>query len=270
MSTVSGTFSTVYDQNILRNIFIPGYIFQNGEFQSRIDTNLPGNVEIGDSNTNYSLLLNGELVATELSVSAWSTFPAVSTVNVANYPIVNVSSIAVGKTNVSSNYVIDVSGSILCSSNVVSSGNIVAGGGISTGIGNLTIPLGNIVVASGNVVIVGGITGTTITSQTSVIAENIGSATIYCVSSGNVFPLSIQPSYTSISFSSVIDPSFSVSAQSITLAPRTLFEFVSTSPGILNVQLSNASSIPVRITFPTPGTSRTPDFINDSYLLRAI
>lgn len=270
MSNVSGTFSTVYDQNIFRNLFVPGYIFQNGEFQSRIDTNLPGNVEIGDSNTNYSLLLNGELVATALSISAWSTFPAVSSINAAKYEIIDVSSIAIGKINVSSNYALDVSGSILCSSNIVSSGNIVAGGGISTGVGNLTIPLGNIVVASGNVVILGGITGTTITSQTSVIAENIGSATIYCASSGNVFPLSIQPSYTSVSFSSVIDPSFSALAQSITLAPRTLFEFVSTSPSILNVQLSNISSIPFRFTFPTPATTRTPDFISDSYILRAI
>lgn len=270
MTTVSGNYNSVYNQNILRNIFQPAYTLCGGEFQARIDTTLPGNVEVGDSNTNYTFFLNGEAVATAVSISSWSTYPATSAVNMANYSLFNVSSIAIGKSSVSSNYVLDVSGSILCSSDIVSSGNIVAGGGISTGIGNLTVPLGNVVVASGNVVILGGITGTTITSQTSVIAENIGSATMYCVSSGNVFPLSIQPSYTSVSFTSVIDPSFSALAQSLTLAPRTLFEFVSVSPSILNVQLSNASSIPVRFAFPTSGTSRTPDFINDSYLLRAI
>jgi hypothetical protein len=186
------------------------------------------------------------------------------------YPLFDVSSIAIGQSNVSSNYVLDVSGSILCSSNIVSSGNIVAGGGITTGIGNLIVPLGNIVVASGNVVILGELTGTAITSQTSVIAENIGSATMYCASAGFIFPLSIQASYTSVSFAGVIDPSFSASPKSITLAPRTLFEFTSTSPSVLNVQLSNTSSIPYRITFPTTGASRTPDFTTDSYVLRAI
>lgn len=270
MTTVSGTYNSVYNQNILRNIFQPAYTFCGGEFQARIDTTLPGNVEIGNSNTNYTFFLNGEAVATAVSISSWSTYPATSAVAMANYPILNVSSIAIGKTNVSSNYALDVSGSILCSSNIVSSGNIVAGGGISTGIGNLTVPLGNIVVASGNVIILGALTGTELISQTSVMGENIGSATMYCVSSGNVFPLSIQPSYTTVSFSSVIDPSFNALAQSITLAPRTLFEFVSVSPSILSVQLSNTSSIPYRYTFPTSGSARTPDFTNDSYVLRAI
>lgn len=266
MATVSGTYSSVYNQNIFRNIFQPAYTFVNGEFQSRIDTDLPGNVEIGNSNTNYTLFLNGEAVATALSVSSWSIYPATSAVNMTNYPITNVANIAVGKTSVSSNYVVDVSGSVLCSSNIVSLGNIVAGGGITTGIGNLTIPLGNIVVASGNVVILGGLTGTNVTSQTSVIGENIGSATMYCVSSGFTFPLSIQPSYTNVSFSTTIDPSFNATAQSITLAPRTTFTiFTSTT----TVQLTNSLSTPSRFTFPTSVDSVTPNFTSDSYVLRA-
>lgn len=187
MANVSGTYSSVYNQNVLRNIFQPAYSLCGGEFQARIDTNLPGNVEIGNSNTNYTFFLNGEAVATALSVSSWSTYPATSLVNMANYSINNISSLAVGKSSVSSSYSVDVSGSIICSSNIVSSGNVVAGGSITTGIGNLTIPQGNIVVASGNVVILGALNATTsITTSDLICSGNISNLSSSSNSIGGV------------------------------------------------------------------------------------
>jgi hypothetical protein len=60
--------------NYLEGVFQPAYSFDNAlGFQTRLDTSLNGNVTIGNSNTNYSLMLNGLPVGSNvLTTGYWS------------------------------------------------------------------------------------------------------------------------------------------------------------------------------------------------------
>lgn len=62
----------------------------SGEFSGQINTNLPGTVNIGNSNTTYSLNLNGESVTGGGggggNPSNWANFAAINTVNFDFYP----------------------------------------------------------------------------------------------------------------------------------------------------------------------------------------
>jgi hypothetical protein len=155
----------------------------------------------------------------------------------------------------STNYIVDINGSVIHGQG----GDIIVEGGFSTGSGNITVPNGNLVLTNGNAVVNGNIVGTTLNATRSVIANNIGSATIFCESGGFIFPYTLQPSYTSISFQSVTHPGFTAIPRKITLAPFTLFQFASSI-------LSNNTSNPVMIDF----TSSIPNFLTDSYVLRSI
>jgi hypothetical protein len=87
-------YSSTEQINLLKNIFTPEFQFgQGGYFQPTVKTYLPGNVEIGDPTTNYSLTLNGNSLASDLTVANWSTNPAVSTLSMASSSITTVSSI---------------------------------------------------------------------------------------------------------------------------------------------------------------------------------
>ena len=87
-------YSSTDQINLLKNIFTPEFQFgQGGYFQPTVKTYLPGNVEIGDPTTNYSLTLNGNSLASDLTVANWSTNPAVSTLSMASSSITTVSSI---------------------------------------------------------------------------------------------------------------------------------------------------------------------------------
>jgi hypothetical protein len=99
-------YSSTDQINLLKNIFTPEFQFgQGGYFQPTVKTYLPGNVEIGDPTTNYSLTLNGNALASDLTVANWSTNPAVSTLSMASSSITDVSSIQlVGGNNLTSNY----------------------------------------------------------------------------------------------------------------------------------------------------------------------
>ena len=210
MSSISGNYNSVYDQNILRNIFRPEYTFTEGYYHARIDTYLPGNVFVGDVSTNYIIDLNGSIIYGQ-------------------------------------------------------GGDIVVAGGFSTGNGNLTIPNGNLVITNGNAAINGNVNATKISTTGSVVAPNIGGATVFCVSSGFVFPYGLQPSVNSISFSSVTDPGFTAVPQKITLSPYSYFQiFTSTS----SVIISNNTITPTMYNFPYNGI--TPNFVTDSYVLRSI
>jgi hypothetical protein len=61
-------YASSTDVNIVRNVFVPSYTFNgsSGQFEVQLDTNLRGNVAVGDSNTNYSLKVNGSIVQTQL------------------------------------------------------------------------------------------------------------------------------------------------------------------------------------------------------------
>lgn len=87
-------YSSTEQINLLKNIFTPEFQFgAGGFFQPTVKTYLPGNVDIGDPTTNYTLKLNGNALATDLTVANWSLNPAVSTLSMASSSIADVSSI---------------------------------------------------------------------------------------------------------------------------------------------------------------------------------
>jgi hypothetical protein len=68
--------------NFLDGVFTPRYTWSSvSGFETRLDTSLAGNTTIGDSTTNYSLLLNGLPIISGSDISSWSLYPAVSQVN---------------------------------------------------------------------------------------------------------------------------------------------------------------------------------------------
>lgn len=87
-------YSSTEQINLLKNIFTPEFQFgAGGFFQPTVKTYLPGNVDIGDPTTNYTLKLNGNALATDLTVANWSLNPAVSTLSMASSSITDVSSV---------------------------------------------------------------------------------------------------------------------------------------------------------------------------------
>ena len=87
-------YSSTEQINLLKNIFTPEFQFgAGGFFQPTVKTYLPGNVDIGDPTTDYTLKLNGNALATDLTVANWSLNPAVSTLSMASSSIADVSSI---------------------------------------------------------------------------------------------------------------------------------------------------------------------------------
>jgi len=87
-------YSSTEQINLLKNIFTPEFQFgAGGFFQPTVKTYLPGNVDIGDPTTDYTLKLNGNALATDLTVANWSLNPAVSTLSMASSSIADLSSI---------------------------------------------------------------------------------------------------------------------------------------------------------------------------------
>ena len=113
---MSGSVYSSTDQiNLLKNIFTPQFqVGQGGYFHPTVHTYLPGDVEIGDPTTNYNLFLNGNALATDLKIAAWSGYPAISTLSMGANNITNV-----GKLTMSGgNYIDSVVGSFQRLSNV--------------------------------------------------------------------------------------------------------------------------------------------------------
>jgi hypothetical protein len=75
--------------NLLDGIFRVAYSYSTTGFTAQVNTSLDGNVTIGNSATNYSLLLNGVAVSTSggsgVLPSNWAQYPAVQDVNMSGY-----------------------------------------------------------------------------------------------------------------------------------------------------------------------------------------
>jgi hypothetical protein len=115
MSGTGSVYSSTDQINLLKNIFTPQFqVGQGGYFHPTVHTYLPGDVEIGDPTTNYNLFLNGNALATDLKIAAWSGYPAISTLSMGANNITNV-----GKLTMSGgNYIDSVVGSFQRLSNV--------------------------------------------------------------------------------------------------------------------------------------------------------
>ena len=79
--------------NFLNGVFTPRYTWSSVTgFETRLDTSLAGNTTIGDSTTNYSLLLNGLPLISGSDISSWSLYPAVSQVNLSLHDLSGIAS----------------------------------------------------------------------------------------------------------------------------------------------------------------------------------
>ena len=95
MSGTGSVYSSTDQINLLKNIFTPQFqVGQGGYFYPTVHTYLPGDVEIGDPTTNYNLFLNGNALATDLKIAAWSGYPAISTLSMGGNSITGVASIS--------------------------------------------------------------------------------------------------------------------------------------------------------------------------------
>jgi hypothetical protein len=88
-------YSSTDQINLLKNIFTPQFqVGQGGYFQPTVHTYLPGDVEIGDPTTNYALRLNGNALATDITIAEWSRNSAISVLNMCGYNIAGVSNLS--------------------------------------------------------------------------------------------------------------------------------------------------------------------------------
>jgi hypothetical protein len=95
MSGTGSVYSSTDQINLLKNIFTPQFqVGQGGYFHPTVHTYLPGDVEIGDPTTNYNLFLNGNALATDLKIAAWSGYPAISTLSMGGNSITGVTTIS--------------------------------------------------------------------------------------------------------------------------------------------------------------------------------
>jgi len=95
MSGTGSVYSSTDQINLLKNIFTPQFqVGQGGYFYPTVHTYLPGDVEIGDPTTNYNLFLNGNALATDLKIAAWSGYPAISTLSMGGNSITGVVNIS--------------------------------------------------------------------------------------------------------------------------------------------------------------------------------
>ena len=67
-------YASSADVNLVRNVFVPSYTFNgsSGQFEVQLDTNLRGNVFIGDASTNYLFRVNGGIVQAELPTGTYN------------------------------------------------------------------------------------------------------------------------------------------------------------------------------------------------------
>jgi hypothetical protein len=88
-------YSSTDQINLLKNIFTPQFqVGQGGYFHPSVHTYLPGDVEIGDPTTNYALRLNGNALATDITVAEWSRNPAISTLSMGSNSITGVTDLS--------------------------------------------------------------------------------------------------------------------------------------------------------------------------------
>jgi hypothetical protein len=116
--------------NLLDGIFRVAYTYSTTGFTAQVNTSLDGNVTIGNSATNYSLLLNGVAVSTSggsgVLPSNWAQYPAVQDVNISGYNLNVSGATTLSGLVVQNNIVIGASGG--SSTLTLNGSNITAGG----------------------------------------------------------------------------------------------------------------------------------------------
>jgi hypothetical protein len=142
MSGTGSVYSSTDQINLLKNIFTPQFqVGQGGYFHPTVHTYLPGDVEIGDPTTNYNLFLNGNALATDLKIAAWSGYPAISTLSMGSNSITGVTTISFQS---GGNFLSGISGRIASLQGVssINGFNICLGSAVTIGTGQVFLGLG--------------------------------------------------------------------------------------------------------------------------------
>lgn len=101
------TYTATNDLNILKNIFVPQYKLSNGYYHASVNSQLPGNVTVGDTTTNFAITLNGNRVTTLSDVQLWALWYASTSLNMNSNVIYNASSLKFLGGSLTSPYTID-------------------------------------------------------------------------------------------------------------------------------------------------------------------
>ena len=124
-------YTATNDLNIIKNIFVPQYQFSNGYFHASVNTQLPGNVTVGNATTNFLVTVNNRLVMTLSDLQNWSYFFATSNVILNSNSITTVSKLTFLGGNTTSSYMIDATtGTINVSQYSLKSVPITLSGGL--------------------------------------------------------------------------------------------------------------------------------------------
>ena len=143
-------YSSTDQINLLKNIFTPQFqVGQGGYFHPTVHTYLPGDVEIGDPTTNYNLFLNGNALATDLKIAAWSGYPAISTLSMGANSITGVTNISFQS---GGNFLSGISGRIASLQGVssINGFNICLGSAVTIGTDKIFLGTGAGVINTGS------------------------------------------------------------------------------------------------------------------------
>lgn len=167
----------------LQSVFHPEWTYTSvSGFQLQLNTSLDGNVTIGNSNTNYTFELNGQVIsASGQGVSSLNglqgalTISTTTTTNISIYTsgqnifvdfsgaggsVVDVSDWAnyraVSNVDLCGNYLLDSTGSVNVCGHLLVTNGLSVNGNITSASGNLVLTEGNVVLTSGNIVATGG------------------------------------------------------------------------------------------------------------------
>jgi hypothetical protein len=101
------TYTATNDLNALKNIFVPQYQFSNGYYHAIVNTQLPGNVAVGNTTTGFLLTVNGAPTMTLSDLQNWSYYVARSNVVLNSNSITTVSKLTFVGGNTTNAFTID-------------------------------------------------------------------------------------------------------------------------------------------------------------------
>ena len=127
------TYTATNDLNALKNIFVPQYQFSNGYYHAIVNTQLPGNVAVGNTTTGFLLTVNGAPTMTLSDLQNWSYYRATSNLVMNSNSITTVSKLTFVGGNTTNAFTIDapngfinVSAYYLCGTFINLSGGLTA------------------------------------------------------------------------------------------------------------------------------------------------
>lgn len=119
------TYTATNDLNALKNIFVPQYQFSNGYYHAIVNTQLPGNVAVGNSTTGFLLTVNGAPTMTLSDLQNWSYYVATSNLVMNSNSITTVSKLTFVGGNTTNAFTIDAPNGLLNVSAYYLRGNFI-------------------------------------------------------------------------------------------------------------------------------------------------